>query len=229
MRLQPMLLSVNYSSRRQRDHMQQKEQRSTSCSFRMASCCWSRSHSRRARSSAAPVTPRASASSVAVPAASLWPLMRQSCACCSQHVPASASSPASTASCRRSARIGSCSHTVPLPLQISLVSLCSSCQSKKSLDASSARSVSIHHKWKTYSRHAIGGPKQIYRNRLLKPVGINSGALSEDQEPYNSTKSRHVRAEHTWVAREDWVMRRRSSQRRTRWRSMGPREPRAAT
>ena len=145
-RLQPVLLSVKYSSTRQRDHMQQKEQRSTSCSFRMASCCWSRSHSRRARSSAAPVTPRASASSVAVPAASLWPLMRQSCACCSQHVPASASSPASTASCRRSARIGSCSQTIPLLLQMSLVSFCSSCQCKKPLAASSARSVSIYRK-----------------------------------------------------------------------------------
>ena len=80
----------------------------TSLSLRMASCCWSWSQSRRARSRAAPGTPRASASSVAVPAASLCPLTRQSCACCSQHMPASASSPASTASCLRSARIGSC-------------------------------------------------------------------------------------------------------------------------
>jgi hypothetical protein len=196
-RLQPMLLSVNYSSRRQRDHMQQQKQRSTSCSFRMASCCWSRSHSRRARSSAAPVTPRASASSVAVPAASLWP---------------------------------------PAARQFLYFFRCHSCHFAP---LANARNPWLHPLPDlclftangTYSRQALknSGPKQIYRNRLLNPVGINSGALSEDQEPYNSTKSRHVRVEHTWVAREDWVMRRRSSQRRTRWRSMGPRDPRAAT
>ena len=127
----------------------------TSCSLSMASGCWSRSHSRRARSSAAPFTSRSSASSEAAPAASLrakpsrtimqhilgypvkekhrrkvcWtvsrcvltcrqiksddrchylcPARRHARACCSQQRPASAAAPASTASWRRRARIGS--------------------------------------------------------------------------------------------------------------------------
>ncbi len=83
-----------------------------SLSCRMASCCWSLSHRSRARSRAAPGTLRASASSVAVPAASLCPLTRHSCACWSQHMPASASSPASTASCLLTARIGSCTQRI---------------------------------------------------------------------------------------------------------------------
>jgi len=66
------------------------------------------SHSSLACSMMAPGTPRATASRLAVLAASRCPVARQILACCSQQRSASLSAPFSTASCRRSARMGSC-------------------------------------------------------------------------------------------------------------------------
>ena len=83
----------------------------TSCRLMMALWGLSMSQSSFARSSPAPATWRARASREAVVAASKCPLTLHSLACCSQHCPASASAPLTTASCLLNARIGSCNNS----------------------------------------------------------------------------------------------------------------------
>ena len=82
--------------------------RCTSCKLMMALWGLSISHSSLARSRPAPGTCLARASREAVVAASKCPLTLHSLACCSQHCPASASAPLSTASWRLRAKMGSC-------------------------------------------------------------------------------------------------------------------------